>query len=453
MSTVDVRSIIEKINNEGIRAALESITDADAIRITEELGTHNYHPLPVNIRRGDGIYVYDGDGNEYIDCIGSYSAVAHGHLSEDVIEALTHQLEHLTLTSRAVYTTELALFLQTLCEFTNTEMACPMNTGAEAVETAIKLARKWAYTVKGVPDGQAEIIAATENFHGRTTTIVGFSTESQYKENFGPFTPGFKVVEFGNIDALRAAITPNTAAVLMEPIQAEGGIIIPPDGYLKAVRDLCTENNVLLIWDEIQTGFARTGKDFAWQHEDAEPDMMCLGKALGGGVYPVSAVVGKRKVLSVFKPGDHGSTFGGNPLAAVVGIAAMASMREQDLSGRSARLGKRLLDGLADALSFRPEQSEEPSFRPERSEVEESRSLDYARDDKVQSLRGRGLLVGVEVREGVDTKALSQAFLDQRILTKETRSRTFRLAPPLTITEEQVDEIIRRVAKALQAVT
>ncbi|MDQ2985841.1 MAG: ornithine--oxo-acid transaminase [Armatimonadota bacterium] len=424
MSTVSVRSIIEKIQAEGIRAVLDNITDADAIRITEEYGTHNYDPLPVNVRRGDGIYVYDGDGNEFIDCIGSYSAVAHGHLAPEVIAALTEQLENITLTSRAVYTTEMALFLEVLCEFTNTEMACPMNTGAEAVETAIKLARKWAYTIKRVPQNQAEIIAATDNFHGRTTTIVGFSTEAQYKENFGPFTPGFKVVEFGDINALKNAITPNTAAVLMEPIQAEGGIIIPPAGYLAQVRKLCTENNVLLIWDEIQTGFARTGKDFAWQHEDAEPDMMCLGKALGGGVYPVSAVVGKKSVLGVFKPGDHGSTFGGNPLAAVVGIAAMSTMREQNLTERSERLGRRLMDGL-----------------------------EAIRTEAVEDIRGRGLLVGLEVKEGVDTHALSQAFLDQRILTKETRSRTFRFAPPLTITEEQVDEIIRRVAKALEAVS
>ena len=434
MSTVSVQSILDKIQAEGIRAALDSISDADAIRITEEYGTHNYHPLPVNIRRGDGIYVYDGDDNEYIDCIGSYSAVAHGHLSQDVIEALTHQLEHLTLTSRAVYTTELALFLEVLCEFTNTEMACPMNTGAEAVETAIKLGRKWAYTVKKVETDKAEIIAATDNFHGRTTTIVGFSTEAQYKENFGPFTPGFKVVEFGDINALKNAITENTAAVLLEPIQAEGGIIIPPDGYLKAVRDLCTANNVLLIWDEIQTGFARTGKDFAWQHEDAEPDMMCLGKALGGGVYPVSAVVGKRAVMQTFKPGDHGSTFGGNPLAAVVGIAAMASMREENLAGRSERLGKRLVDGLLPLLS-------------------PARGGGGGVESPVEDIRGRGLLVGLEVKEGVDTKALTQAFLDQRILTKETRSRTFRFAPPLTITEAQIDEIIARTAKALQAVS
>jgi len=431
MSTVGTRSTIERIQSEGLRSVLDGISDAEAIRITEEFGTHNYHPLPVNVRRGDGIYVYDGEGNQFIDCIGSYSAVAHGHLAPDIVAALTKQLQSITLTSRAVYTTEMALFLEVLCEFTGAEMACPMNTGAEAVETAIKLARKWAYTVKGVAQDTAEIIAANDNFHGRTTTIVGFSTEEQYRENFGPFAPGFKVVEFGSIEAVRAAITPNTAAVLMEPIQAEGGIIIPPDGYLAAVRRLCTENNVLLIWDEIQTGFARTGKNFAWQHEQAEPDMMCLGKALGGGVYPVSAVVGRRSVLGVFKPGDHGSTFGGNPLAAAVGIAAMISLRELGLTGRSERLGKRLADGLKAIAASQA--------TGERSVIEE--------------VRGRGLLVGLEVREGVDTKALSQAFLDERILTKETRSRTFRFAPPLTISEEQVDEIVSRTARALSAIS
>jgi ornithine--oxo-acid transaminase len=425
MSAVTVRTILERIRESGIRKTLESISDKEAIEITEKLGTHNYHPLPVNVRRGEGICVFDGEGNEYIDCIGSYSAVAHGHLAPEVINALKDQLDDITLTSRAVYTTEMALFLEALCEFTEGDMACPMNTGAEAVETAIKLARKWAYTVKGVPDGRAEIIAATDNFHGRTTTIVGFSTERQYQEHFGPFTPGFKVVEFGSIEALRSAITPNTAAVLMEPIQAEGGIIIPPDGYLAEVRQLCTQNNALLIWDEIQTGFGRTGKNFAWQHEDAEPDMMCLGKALGGGVYPVSAVVGKRNVMSVFQPGDHGSTFGGNPLAAVVGIAAMVSMQEDGLTERSERLGKQLLDGLRE----------------------------IAKSELVEDVRGRGLLVGLEVRESVDTRTLSQAFLNERILTKETRSRTFRFAPPLTITEAQVDEIVARTARVLAAIS
>ncbi|MEQ1934449.1 MAG: aminotransferase class III-fold pyridoxal phosphate-dependent enzyme, partial [Fimbriimonadaceae bacterium] len=302
------------------------------------------------------------------------------------------------------------------------DVVCAMNTGAEAVETAIKLARKWAYTVKGVPQDRAEILVAQDNFHGRTTTIVGFSTEAQYKENFGPFTPGFKVIPFGDIEAVRANITPNTAAVLMEPIQAEGGILFPPDGFMSELRQLCTLNNVLLIWDEIQTGFCRTGKNFAWQHEDAEPDLMCLGKALGGGVLPVSAVVGKRDVMSVFKPGDHGSTFGGNPLACVVAMAAMVEMEEKGLCEASARLGARLLNAL----------KEMPH-------------------DFIEDVRGRGLLVGLEVKEGTDTKKLAAAFLENGILTKETRSRTFRFATPLTITDDQLDEVISRTRIALDS--
>lgn len=403
-----------------IHNKIKSLSDAQAIEMTEQYGAHNYHPLPVNIVRGEGVFAYDGAGKKYFDCIGSYSAVANGHLAQAVIDAAVEQMQKLTLTSRAVYTSELALFLKTLCEYTDFEMACPMNTGAEAVETAIKLARKWAYTVKGVPEGKAEIIAAEENFHGRTVTIVGFSTEAQYKAHFGPFTPGFKVVPFGDIAALEAAITPSTAAILMEPIQAEGGILFPPDGYLEAVRKVCTKHRVLVIWDEIQTGFCRTGKRFAWQHEDAKPDMMCLGKALGGGVMPVSAVVGTREVLSVFVPGDHGSTFGGNPLACVIALAAMEDMTARNLEANSREIGRRLLDGL--------------------------KALKY---DFIEDVRGRGLLVGLEVKAGTDTKRLAKAFLEQGILTKETRSRTFRFAPPLSITAGEVDEVLRMTDAAL----
>ncbi len=407
-----------------IYAELIQITDDEAIALTERYGAHNYHPLPVNIVAAKGIYAYDGHGKEYIDCVGSYSAVANGHLSEYVIAAAKRQLDKLTLTSRAVYTTELALFLKELCDYTESDMACPMNTGAEAVETALKLARKWAYTVKGVPEDQAEILCVEDNFHGRTITIVGFSTEAQYKRHFGPFPAGFKVVPFGSIEALRAAIGPNTAAILAEPVQAEGGILFPPEGYLAEVRRLCDEHNVLLIWDEIQTGFCRTGKRFAWQHEDAKPDLMCLGKALGGGVLPVSAVVGRREVIEVFQPGDHGSTFGGNPLGAVVAIAAMEEMNALKLEERSAELGQRLLEGLA-ALGY----------------------------ECVEDLRGRGLLVGMEVKEGTDTKKLGAAFLDCGILTKETRSRTFRFAPPLVISEAEVDQVVTRVGLALGQVS
>ncbi|MEQ1823896.1 MAG: ornithine--oxo-acid transaminase [Fimbriimonadaceae bacterium] len=405
-----------------ILKTISNLTDAQAIELNERYGTHNYHPLPVNIVRAEGVYAYDGSGKQYIDCIGSYSAVANGHLSPFVLDALRAQLEKLTLTSRAVYTSELGAFSKMLCEFTGMDMVCAMNTGAEAIETAIKLARKWAYTVKGVLHDQAEILVAEENFHGRTTTIVGFSTEAQYKEGFGPFTPGFKVIPFGDIEAVRANITPNTAAILVEPIQAEGGILFPPDGYMAELRQVCTANNVLLIWDEIQTGFCRTGERFAWQHEDAKPDMMCLGKALGGGVLPVSAVVGTREVMSVFKPGDHGSTFGGNPLACVVAMAALVEMEEKGLCEASARQGTKLLE----ALKAMPH-------------------------DFIEDVRGRGLLVGLEVKEGTDTKRLAAAFLDNGILTKETRSRTFRFAPPLTITEAQLSEVITRTRATLDS--
>lgn len=402
---------------------LNTISDAAAMELTEHYGAHNYHPLPVNLVRAKGIYAWDGSGKRYIDCIGSYSAVANGHLSDKVIQALRDQLDVVSLTSRAVYTRELGLFLKKVCEFTGMEMACPMNTGAEAIETALKLARKWAYTVKGVPEGQAEILVGQDNFHGRTITIVGFSTEEQYQRHFGPFTPGFKVLPFGDIEAVRAAITPNTAAILLEPIQAEGGILFPPAGYMAELRKLCTENKVLLIWDEIQTGFCRTGKRMAWEHEEARPDMICLGKALGGGVFPVSAVAGTREVLSVFVPGDHGSTFGGNPLGCVVALAAMEEMLDLDLCHRSEVLGQRLIDGL--------------------------KALNHP---VVEDIRGRGLLVGLEVREGVDTKRLSAEFLSRGLLTKETRSRTFRFAPPLIIDEASIDEIVAITQASLDAV-
>lgn len=424
MNTVKTKSIWTDIIENGVRAVVERLTDSEAIEMTEAYGTHNYHPLPVNVVRAKGAYAYDGSGKQYIDCIGCYSAVAHGHLSEFVTNTVDEQLDKVTLVSRAMYTSELALFLKGVCEYTDMDMACPMNTGAEAVETAIKLARKWAYAKKGVPMNQAEIIVAAENFHGRTTTIVSFSTEKQYKEFFGPYGPGFKIVPFGDLDAVRAAITPNTCAVMMEPIQAEGGIIIPPDGFMAELRSLCTENNVLLIWDEIQTGFSRTGKKFAWMHEDAKPDMMCLGKALGGGLYPVAAVVGAEHVMDVFVPGDHGSTFGGNPVACVVALAAMAELEQKDLCGASAKLGALLIEKLS-ALPH----------------------------PCIEDVRGRGLLVGLEVREGTDTHKLAEAFVEQGILTKETRHRTFRFAPPLVIDENLVDQIVEKTSRALDAVS
>lgn len=403
---------------------IERLTDAEAIALNEQYGTHNYHPLPVNIVRARGVHAWDGTGKEYIDCVGSYSAVATGHLHERITAAVIMQLEKLTLTSRAVYTSELGIFLEELCRYTQMDMACPMNTGAEAVETALKLARKWAYTVKGVPNDQAEIIVASENFHGRTITIVGFSSEANYKAGFGPFPAGFKTVPFDDLDALRNAITPNTAAVLLEPIQAEGGILIPHDGYMAGVRQICDENNVLLIWDEIQVGFCRTGKPFTWMHEDAKPDMICLGKALGGGLYPVAAVAGQKHVMSVFKPGDHGSTFGGNPLAAIVGLASIESLEAMDLAGLSERSGALM-----------------------------KRKFEELNHPAVKEVRGKGLLIGVEVNEYVDSEKLTEAFLAEGILTKETRHRTFRFAPPLVIQESTIHEIVERTQRALDVVT
>lgn len=418
------RTIWQDILENGVRKVVEGLSDAQAIEMTERFGTHNYHPLPVNVVRAKGAYAYDGDGKEYIDCIGCYSAVAHGHLSEFITKSVVEQLEKVTLVSRAMYTSELALFLKGICEFTDMDLACPMNTGAEAVETAIKLARKWAYTVKGVPKDKAEIIVAKDNFHGRTTTIVSFSTEQQYKEFFGPYGPGFKIVPFGDIEAVKAAITPNTCAVLMEPVQAEGGIIFPPPGFMAELRKVCTQNNVLLIWDEIQTGFARTGKKFAWMHEDAKPDMMCLGKALGGGIFPVAAVVGLEHVMKVFVPGDHGSTFGGNPVGCVVALAAMAEMEQKDLCANSEKMGNLLLSKLK-ALPHKC----------------------------IEDVRGSGLLIGLEVLEGTDTKKLSEAFIEQGLLTKETRNRTFRFAPPLIVDEKLIEQIVDRTSKALDAVS
>lgn len=413
------REIAEK----GVAATVQALTDSDSIRLAEQYGTHNYHPLPINIVRGEGAKVWDGDGKEYIDCVGAYSAVAHGHLNARIAETIREQLKRVTLTSRAFYNSELGLFLKGLSEYCELDVVCPMNTGAEANETAIKLARKWAYQIKGVPAENAEIIVCDGNFHGRTTTIVGFSSEAQYRDGFGPFTPGFKLIPFGDADALARAITPNTAAFLCEPIQAEAGVLVPPPGWMTEVRRICSERNVLLIWDEIQTGFARTGRKFAWMHEEAKPDMVTVGKALGGGYLPVSAAVGTKEIMQVFHPGDHGSTFGGNPLAAAVGLAAMAEMEVQDYCGLSARVGEKFSEFV--------------------------RGLNHP---AIEDVRGNGCLWGVEVRDFVDTQALTQAFTQNGILTKETRHRTFRFAPPIVISSTEVDEVCSRFERSLRQV-
>lgn len=411
-------SLFNSILSEGVSGTIESLGPHKCEVFSEQYGTHNYHPLPVLAVRASGSRVWDESGKEYIDCIGAYSAVSHGHLNPKIIQVIQEQLQSVALVSRAMNCPELGLFLKALCEYSGIDRACPMNSGAEAIETCIKLARKWGYEVKGIPDGQAEILVADGNFHGRTTTIVGFSSEPSYRRHFGPFSPGFKLVPFGDLDALRSAITPNTAAILMEPIQAEGGVILPPPGYLAQVRRVCNEHRVLLIWDEIQTGFARCGKRFAWQWEDAKPDLMSVGKALGGGIYPVSAAIGSEEVMTLFQPGDHGSTFGGNPLACAIGATAIAILAEEHLDERAQTLGAKLASG------FRSIQS-----------------------SKVKEVRGKGMLIGLEV-EG-DGAKLTDSFLKAGILTKETRRNTFRFAPPLTTDEQTIDEIIDRVGQVL----
>ncbi|MBX3114366.1 MAG: ornithine--oxo-acid transaminase [Fimbriimonadaceae bacterium] len=424
MASTQELTLWQKIAQGGFRDLVDSMTDEESIAVNYRYGTHNYKPLPVNLVRAENARVWDHAGNEYVDCIGSYSATAHGHLNPQVINALKEQLDHVAVVSRAFNNTEVGLFLQGICEFCELDRACPMNTGAEAVETAIKLTRKWGYTVKGVPMDKAEIICFEDNFHGRTTTIIGFSTEHAYTKYFGPYTPGFKIVPFGDIEALKAAITPNTVGILCEPIQAEGGILMPPDGWMTEVRELCDDNNVLLIWDEIQVGFYRTGDKFAWMHEKgAKPDIITVGKPLGGGILPVSAAVGKNHVMEVFEPGDHGSTFGGNPLAAAVALAALAEFETSDIPHRVKFLGEKAFTYL--------------------------RGIDHP---AIKEVRGRGFLIGIEVNDTVDSKALSAELTKNGILTKETRHRTFRLTPPLTIEDDLLMDALERVKKSILAV-
>ncbi|MCX7799454.1 MAG: ornithine--oxo-acid transaminase [Fimbriimonadales bacterium] len=410
-----------RIAERGVHAALSGWTDERSIATTERFGAHNYHPLPVNIVRARGALAWDASGREFVDCVGAYSAMAHGHLAEALVREAKAQLERATLVSRAFYTPEMALFLEALAEYSGLDMVCPMNTGAEAVETCLKLARKWAYTVKGVPEDQAEIVVCENNFHGRTTTIVGFSTEQRYRRFFGPYGPGFRTIPFGDAEALEAAIGPCTAAFLAEPIQAEAGVIVPPPGYLARVREICTRHRVLLIWDEVQTGFCRTGRRFGWSHEDARPDLMAVGKALGGGLLPVSAAVGVRGAMEVFEPGDHGSTFGGNPLACAVAVAAMAVMEAEDYAGRAERSGAFLRE-----------------------------AFERAGGCAVREIRGRGLLLGVEFAPELSPDRLQEAFLAEGLLTKETRSRTFRFAPPIATEQPVLERIAERFEAAVR---
>ncbi len=381
------------------------------INLEEDYGAHNYHPLDVVISRGEGVWVYDVDGKKYLDCLSAYSALNQGHNHPKIRKAMTDQLERLTLTSRAFRNDKLGLFYKKLADMTGYEMSLPMNSGAEAVETAIKVARKWGYVSKGIKRYEAEIIVADGNFHGRTTTIISFTTNEDYKKDFGPFTPGFPIVEYGDIDALKSAIKENTAAIMLEPLQGENGIILPPQGYLKAVRALCEENNILFIADEIQTGLGRTGALFACQHEDVRPDIMVVGKALSGGFYPVSAVLADKAVLGLIQPGEHGSTFGGNPLGAAVGIAALEVIQEEKLIDNAKFMGEYMMDYL--------------------EEIPKKNILD---------IRGKGLLIGVELKHELGgARRFAETLQDRGILVKETHTHILRLAPPLIIDKKTVD--------------
>jgi len=391
------------------------------MELADTWGAHNYKPLPVVLAQGEGAFVWDVEGRRYLDFLSCYSALNHGHRHPRLVRAAKEQMDQITLTSRAFHNAEMGPFLQELCAYAGQEMALLMNSGAEAVETALKAARKWAYRVKGVTPGEAEIIACAGNFHGRTISIVSFSTEPLYRDDFGPFCPGFRVIPYGDLKALREAITPRTAAFLVEPIQGEAGVVIPPAGFLAEARRICTEADVLFIADEIQTGFGRTGRAFACEHEGVKPDLMTLGKALGGGIYPVSAVVGRRDVLGLFQPGEHGSTFGGNPLACAIGREAIRVIQEERLSERSAELGEWLLNALRAIPS-----------------------------PHVREVRGRGLFIGVELHpEAGGARRFCEALMAQGLLCKETHDHVIRFAPPLVIGQDQLAWAVQRVAEVL----
>ncbi len=385
-----------------------------SILLEEELGAHNYQPLDIVLFRGKGVWVWDLEGNRYLDCLAAYSALNQGHCHPAILNAFIHQANKLTLTSRAFRNDQLPLLYSDLRKLTGYEMFLPMNTGAEAVETALKAARKWAYTRKGVPADTAEIIVASGNFHGRTTTIVSFSTEEQYKNGFGPFTPGFVVVRYGDIEDLKKNINANTAAFLVEPIQGESGIVVPPEGYLREAQELCKAHNVLLIADEIQSGLGRCGKLFAFEYERIRPDMVIVGKALSGGFYPVSAVLSSREILGVFSPGDHGSTFGGNPLAAATARAALAVLTDEQLVRRSEELGRYFMDRLKKIDSIH-----------------------------VKEIRGKGLWIGIVL--DTNARPYCEKLAQRGVLCKETHEKVIRIAPPLVITREEIDWACERI--------
>ncbi len=397
------------------------MNNQDYIELEQKYGADNYHPLDVVITQGKGVWVWDIEGKKYLDFLSAYSALNQGHCHPKILQAMLEQATKVTLTSRAFRNDQLGLFYEKLCKISGLPKVLPMNSGAEAVETAIKAIRKWAYKVKGVPASQAEIIVCTNNFSGRTISLISFSTEEQYQDGFAPLTPGFKVIPFGDAEALEKAITPNTAAFLVEPIQGEGGIIVPPNGFLKQAEKVCRNHNVLLILDEIQTGLGRTGKMFAYQHEDVQPDGITVGKALSGGFYPISAFISTEEVMGVFQPGDHGSTFGGNPLAAAIGNAALDVIIEEDLPEKAAKIGEYFMAKL---------QSIESSY--------------------IKEVRGKGLLIGVEFYpEAGGARRFCKALLKEGLLAKETRDNVIRFAPPLVITQEEIDWAFEKISRVL----
>ncbi len=397
------------------------LSSENLIRLAEEYSAHNYHPLPVVLSRGERVWVWDVEGRKYMDMLSSYSALNQGHLHPRVLEAARNQLGRLTLTSRAFHNDRFSAFCELMCKTCDQESVLLMNTGAEAVETALKAARKWGYQVKGVPEAKAEIIVCENNFHGRTTTIVGFSSEEQYRKGFGPFGPGFKMIPYSNLEALKNAITPNTVGFLVEPIQGEAGIIIPHEGYIKGASEILKANNVLLMLDEIQTGLGRAGRLFCYEYDGVKPDVLIVGKALGGGVFPVSGMLAAKEVMDVFTPGDHGSTFGGNPMACAIGTAAIEVILDEDLPARAFELGGYFMDKLI-----------------------------HIGSPHVREVRGRGLLIGVEIKESSGTaRPYCEHLMELGILAKETHHQVIRFAPPLVITKDEIDWALERIAKVL----
>ena len=397
----------------------------DYIELEKKYGAHNYHPLPVVISKAKGVWVWDVDGKKYIDMLSSYSAINQGHLNERIVNAAIGQLKKVSLTSRAFSNDRMGAFLKKLCEVSGMEMALPMNTGAEAVETSIKMARRYGHQKKGIPEDKGEIIVCENNFHGRTTTIISFSSDQDSKKGFGPFTPGFVMIPYNDIEAFKKAINKNTIGILVEPIQGEAGINVPSPGYLKELRRICSEKGILLMLDEIQTGFCRTGKMFCFQHEGVKPDILMVGKALGGGLYPVSAALASKEIMSVFTPGSHGSTFGGNPLACAIGEESLNVLIDEKLADRANEMGAYFVKRLREIKA-----------------------------KKIRDIRAKGLLIGVEfvLKPGETVRPICERLMEEGVLAKDTHEKTIRFAPPLVITSEEVDWAIERIREVFEKV-